>query len=116
MGRSGLAAGGSERYHSNSMVAKLGALVERAAGGLGVALQGRAATDLTTWLERLEEWNDRIDLTAARPREEMVDLMLADALVLGGELPRGPPGWRWRSSGPICGSRWSNPSASAPVS
>jgi 16S rRNA (guanine527-N7)-methyltransferase len=70
------------------MVAKLGALVERAAGGLGVALEGRSAVDLTTWLERLEEWNDRIDLTAARSREELVDLMLADALVLAAELPR----------------------------
>jgi 16S rRNA (guanine527-N7)-methyltransferase len=70
------------------MVAKLGALVEQAAGGLGIALEGRAGADLTRWLERLEEWNDRIDLTAARSREELVDLMLADALVLAAELPR----------------------------
>ena len=69
------------------MVAKLGSLVERAAQGLGVALEGRAAADLTAWLERLEEWNERIDLTAARSREELVDLMLADALVLSTELP-----------------------------
>jgi 16S rRNA (guanine527-N7)-methyltransferase len=89
MGRSGLAAGRSERYHSDSMVAKLGSLVERAARSLGVALEGRAAGDLTTWLERLEEWNDRIDLTAARSREELIDLMLADAFILAEELPPG---------------------------
>jgi 16S rRNA (guanine527-N7)-methyltransferase len=70
------------------MVAKLGSLVDRAAEGLGVPLQGRTGGDLVTWLERLEEWNDRIDLTAARSREELVDLMLADALVLARELPR----------------------------
>ena len=33
------------------MVAKLGSLVERAAQGLGVALEGRAAADLTAWLD-----------------------------------------------------------------
>ena len=55
MGRSGLAAGRSERYHSDSMVAKLGTLVERAARGLGVAVEGGTAADPTTWLERLEE-------------------------------------------------------------
>ena len=83
----GLAAGRSERYHSDSMVAKLGSLVDRAAEGLGVALQGRAGAHLTTWLEHLEGWNERMDLTAARSREELVDLMLADALVLSAELP-----------------------------
>jgi 16S rRNA (guanine527-N7)-methyltransferase len=71
------------------MVAKLGSLVERAAQGLEVPLAGPSAGHLTAWLERLEEWNERIDLTAARSREELVDLMLADALVLSTELPEG---------------------------
>jgi 16S rRNA (guanine527-N7)-methyltransferase len=39
------------------------------------------------WLERLEEWNARIDLTAARTPDELVDLMMADALVLAQHLP-----------------------------
>jgi 16S rRNA (guanine527-N7)-methyltransferase len=71
------------------MVAKLGSLVERAARILEVPLAGPAAGQLTTWLERLEEWNERIDLTAARSREELVDLMLADALKISAELAEG---------------------------
>ncbi|MEI7894049.1 MAG: RsmG family class I SAM-dependent methyltransferase [Myxococcales bacterium] len=46
-------------------------------------------TALTTWLEQLETWNQRIDLTAARSREELCDLMVADALELSSRLPSG---------------------------
>ena len=53
-----------------------------AAAALGATLDARTASNVGTWLERLEEWNARIDLTAARSPEELVDLMLADALVL----------------------------------
>lgn len=67
----------------------LGALVDRAAAGLGASsIEPPTRAALVTWLERLEEWNERIDLTAARGREELVDLMLADALVLAPRLPR----------------------------
>jgi 16S rRNA (guanine527-N7)-methyltransferase len=41
------------------------------------------------WLELLCTWNARIDLTAARSPAELVDLMLADALTLADEIPRG---------------------------
>jgi 16S rRNA (guanine527-N7)-methyltransferase len=44
---------------------------------------------IETWLERLQEWNARIDLTAARSDEELVDLMVADALVLATAIPHG---------------------------
>jgi 16S rRNA (guanine527-N7)-methyltransferase len=44
---------------------------------------------LATWLELLCQWNERIDLTAARSAGELVDLMLADALVLARHLPHG---------------------------
>ncbi len=82
----------SERYHCESMTAKLGALVSRAAEALGRApLDAPTRDAIVLWLERLEEWNARIDLTAARSREELVDLMLADGLVLA---PRIPPGGR----------------------
>jgi 16S rRNA (guanine527-N7)-methyltransferase len=82
----------SERYHCESMTAKLGALVSRAASALGgPPLDAPTRDAMALWLERLEEWNARIDLTAARSREELVDLMLADALVLA---PRIPPGGR----------------------
>lgn len=71
------------------MSAKLGPLVDRAAAALGVSLDARARADLGTWLALLEEWNARIDLTAARTPEELVDLMLADALVLAPRIPQG---------------------------
>jgi 16S rRNA (guanine527-N7)-methyltransferase len=72
------------------MTAKLGALVSHAAAALGGTPLGEPIRDaIALWLERLEEWNARIDLTAARSREELVDLMVADALVLAPRLPAG---------------------------
>lgn len=85
----GLAAARSERYHCESMAAKLGPLVLQAAAALGAPLAGTAHGAIVAWLERLEEWNARIDLTAARSREELVDLMLADALILAQHVPQG---------------------------
>jgi 16S rRNA (guanine527-N7)-methyltransferase len=41
------------------------------------------------WLEILCEWNERMDLTAARSADELVDLMLADARQMSGHLPPG---------------------------
>ena len=35
-----------------------------------------------TWLDLLREWNQRMDLTAARGDDELFDLMLADALAI----------------------------------
>src|SRR5512142_1789305 len=37
---------------------------------------------LHSWLELLATWNRKIELTAARTSEELVDLFLADAIVL----------------------------------
>jgi 16S rRNA (guanine527-N7)-methyltransferase len=62
--------------------------VDRAAAGLGATIEPRAAEAIRTWLERLEEWNARMDLTAARSPAELVDLMVADALVLASRIPR----------------------------
>jgi 16S rRNA (guanine527-N7)-methyltransferase len=66
---------------------ELASLVDRAAASTALAasaapLQETARAALAAWLERLEEWNARMDLTAARSAEELVDLMVADALVL----------------------------------
>ncbi len=63
---------------------QLAALVERAAP----AVEAPARRHLVTWLERLQEWNARIDLTAARSPEELVDLMLADAVQLAPYVPQ----------------------------
>lgn len=44
---------------------------------------------IVTWLELLKQWNARIDLTAARSDRELVDLMIADALVIGSRIADG---------------------------
>ena len=53
---------------------------------LDLADEPRAA--IATWLRLLCEWNARVDPTAARTPEELVDLMVADALVLAPRLPK----------------------------
>ena len=68
--------------------AQLASLVDRAAATLDVSVDAASRTGVLAWLDRLQEWNARIDLTAARSPEELVDLMLADALVLSGHVPR----------------------------
>ncbi len=55
------------------------------AGSFTVGKEARAR--LERWLELLVEWNARMDLTAARTEAELVDLMLADALVLAARIP-----------------------------
>jgi 16S rRNA (guanine527-N7)-methyltransferase len=71
------------------MTAKLGSLAARAAEAFGAPLDARARAGITTWLARLGEWNARMDLTAARTPEELVDLALADALALAPRLASG---------------------------
>lgn len=72
-----------------------GPLVERATAALASAAHGAATPDATAkaaigkWLALLEQWNARIDLTAAKTPEQLVDLMLADALVLAPRMPQG---------------------------
>jgi 16S rRNA (guanine527-N7)-methyltransferase len=53
------------------------------------ALDTAARTAIETWIGLLCEWNARIDLTAARSGPELVDLMLADAMVLGPRIAHG---------------------------
>jgi 16S rRNA (guanine527-N7)-methyltransferase len=71
------------------MTAKLGPLVDRAVTVLGATLDGRTRRCVTAWLTLLEEWNARIDLTSARSPEMLVDLMLADAVVLARHIEAG---------------------------
>lgn len=44
---------------------------------------------LTHWTKRVLEWNQRIDLTAARSPDELVDLLLADAAAVASTLEPG---------------------------
>ena len=56
---------------------------------LGATAEERAVTSIVTWLDLLATWNQKIDLTAARSPQELVDLMLADAVVVARhESPR----------------------------
>lgn len=61
--------------------------VDRAIAGTDLAEGARDA--LIAWIEGIVDWNARIDLTAARSDDELVDLMVADALVLAQRVPRG---------------------------
>ncbi len=63
--------------------------IARAAAALGVFVPDAAATSLSAWLHLLVTWNARVDLTAARSADELLDLMLADALVLSTRIPHG---------------------------
>jgi 16S rRNA (guanine527-N7)-methyltransferase len=71
------------------MTAKLGPLVDRAVTVLGATFEGRSRASVMRWLQLLEEWNARIDLTSARSPEMLVDLMLADAIVLAKRIEPG---------------------------
>lgn len=51
-----------------------------------LAIDAVARPSLTRWLELLVEWNQRIDLTAARTDDEITDRMLADAAFLARHL------------------------------
>jgi len=57
-------------------------LVVRVASAFGAELAQGASAHLARWIEQVARWNERIDLTAARSDEELVDLMVADAAVL----------------------------------
>lgn len=61
-----------------------------ALGIAGVSADGPGPRPaLATWLGLLEQWNARIDLTAARTPDELCDLMLADAVFLAPRVARG---------------------------
>src|SRR5437762_12442060 len=57
-------------------------LVERA--GRAFAAEGPWIDHMAAYLDELVRWNRRMDLTAARGAEELVDLVVADAAVLAG--------------------------------
>ena len=54
-----------------------------------LALEAGPRAAITKWIDLLCAWNARIDLTAARSGEELVDLMLADALHLAPRIAAG---------------------------
>ncbi|HET9959274.1 MAG TPA: RsmG family class I SAM-dependent methyltransferase [Polyangiaceae bacterium] len=47
----------------------------------------------STWATRVFEWNQRIDLTAARGPEELVDLLIADAAIVANNCSQDSESW-----------------------
>lgn len=64
-------------------------LIARAGEALETSIPAEALERLCGWLDAIASWNARIDLTAARSTSELVDLMVADALVLAAAIPQG---------------------------
>src|SRR5262245_13781644 len=52
----------------------------------GSSLEDATRRALVQWLDLVAGWNARTDLTAARSQEELVELMLVDALVLAARI------------------------------
>jgi 16S rRNA (guanine527-N7)-methyltransferase len=50
--------------------------------GLSLAVPDAARGQLVTWLDLVVAWSERVDLTAARDNDTLVDLLLADAVLL----------------------------------
>jgi 16S rRNA (guanine527-N7)-methyltransferase len=76
-------------------------LLLRALAPFGLAPDGAALSGLSDWLDLLVTWNARIDLTAARDAEELVDLMVADAAILAASARQGD---RWVDVGSGAGA------------
>lgn len=60
----------------------LGDRIERVLADLGSVASAERVRDLAAWVALVADWNRRIDLTAARSEDELVDLMVADAALL----------------------------------
>jgi len=64
-------------------------LISAVARRLGTALEEQAVPRAAAWLDLIATWNAKVDLTAARHTDELVDLMLADGFVLARHLSPG---------------------------
>jgi 16S rRNA (guanine527-N7)-methyltransferase len=73
--------------------------VERALRSFDLpAVSVRVKEQLIAYCELAVTWNQRIDLTAARSADELVDLLLADAFAISAARP-GAEGERWLDVG-----------------
>lgn len=57
--------------------------------GLRLSAPEGARAKLVSWLDLVVAWSERVDLTAARDADTLVDLLLADAAVLASTQPTG---------------------------
>lgn len=58
------------------------------ARSLDVELEALTIEQIGGWLDLLQTWNKKLDLTAAKREGDLLDVMLSDALVLSKHLPR----------------------------
>lgn len=65
----------------------IAARVGRVLAALGAAPPEATAAAIARWIERVAAWNARLDLTAARNKDELVDLLVADAAILAARVP-----------------------------
>jgi 16S rRNA (guanine527-N7)-methyltransferase len=73
--------------------------IERALASFGLTNSApRIGQQLVTFCDLVVVWNQRVDLTAARDADELVDLLLADALAITAAR-RAPPGQHWLDVG-----------------
>jgi 16S rRNA (guanine527-N7)-methyltransferase len=66
-------------------LSRIRALVLQALGAPGMPRLSPAPARIDAivrWVDLVERWNERVDLTAARSREELIDLLLIDAVYL----------------------------------
>jgi 16S rRNA (guanine527-N7)-methyltransferase len=68
---------------------RIAELVEQVSAAAGVSLGDGERRALVDWVALVAETNQRTDLTAARTVEELVDLMVVDALVLADRVAEG---------------------------
>lgn len=71
------------------MTAAIAARVDRVLAALGPDAPPVARQALVAWMALVEDYNRRIDLTAARDADELCDLLLADGAWLAPRLPHG---------------------------
>ena len=72
--------------------------IARALSHFTFSAPAQAAQQLAIYCDLAVAWNQRVDLTAARSADELVDLLLADALAIASALPS-RPGDRWLDVG-----------------
>lgn len=65
------------------------AALDRALVACGADVDAARRAALEAWLSAVTAWNARIDLTAAHDEDDLIDLMVVDALVLARHIPQG---------------------------
>jgi 16S rRNA (guanine527-N7)-methyltransferase len=74
---------------SHSLTAPTALEIETFVSESGFRLPATAPAQITTWLSELCVWNRKLDLTAARSKEALTELMLRDAIELAKVIPIG---------------------------